>query len=46
MSCNKVKTRFVKKENETITNFKNFWFHSLIDIQMSCAVCLGDIKHD
>ena len=40
------KNKICKKENETITNFKNFWFPSLIDIQMSFAVCLGDIMHD
>ena len=30
------KNKICTKDNETITNFKNFWFPSLIDIQMSC----------
>ena len=40
------KNKICKKENETIKKLKNFWFPSLIDIQMSFAVCLGDIMHD
>ena len=40
------RNKICKKENETITKFKNVLFPSLIDIQMSFAMCLGDIMHD
>ena len=33
------------KEIESIKKFKNFRFASLIDIHMSCVLCLGDIMH-
>ena len=33
------------EEIEEIENFKNFRFSSLIDIHMSCVLCLGDIMH-
>ena len=31
------------EEIESIEKFKNFRFPSLIDIHMSCVLCLGDI---
>ena len=33
------------EEIESIEKFKNFLFPSLIDIHMSCVLCLCDIMH-
>ena len=35
----------ISKEIESIEKFKNFRFPSLIDIHMSCNLCLGDLIH-
>ena len=44
MSCNTLKQDLL--EIETIANFKNLQFPSMIDTCMSCVLCFGNIMHD